>query len=69
MADTNAERQAATKQRKRQEGYSQIPIWVHVTQRNQLMQQFPGPRGGIDWSAVIDTAIQAGDKRDKRDKP
>ena len=65
MADTNAERQAATKQRKRQEGYSQIPIWVHVTQRNQLMQQFPGPRGGIDWSAVIDAAIQSRERGTK----
>lgn len=53
-------RQAKFEARKRAEGYQRIPIWVHRDELPELKAKYPGPRGGVDWQAVLDAALKEG---------
>lgn len=52
-----AERQQALVERRAQSGQARVTVWAQQAQLDALKGQFPGPRGGIDWQAVIDKAL------------
>jgi hypothetical protein len=55
---STAERQAAMKARRQAEGQVKVALWAGVDQLEALKAAFPGPRGGIDWQAVIARALK-----------
>lgn len=55
---STSERQRDLKQRRKAEGIHRVMIWVSADDREALRQHFPGPRGGIDWQAVITAALR-----------
>lgn len=58
MRKTNAERQQALAERRAAAGMRPHRLWISDSDADQLRVKFEGPRGGIDWQAVIRTALQ-----------
>ena len=54
---TGAERQARLTERRKAEGKRRVPAWLAAHEEAELKRLYPGPRGGIDWSAVIRAAL------------
>lgn len=54
---STAERQAALKARRVADGQVKVTLWAGADQLEALKAAFPGPRGGIDWGAVIKKAL------------
>jgi hypothetical protein len=61
---SSAERQTRYEEKRRGEGFQRVPIWVHENELVALRQRYPGPRGGVDWSAVVQAALSAPTKAD-----
>lgn len=57
MTKSNSERQAELKARRVADGQVKVTLWAGVDQLEALKAAFPGPRGGIDWGAVIKKAL------------
>jgi hypothetical protein len=64
-AATGADRRARHEARRKSEGYQRVPIWVHADELAELRTRYPGPRGGVDWAAVVRTALGGADHADK----
>jgi erythromycin esterase-like protein len=56
-ASTGAERQAKLKEQRTMDGFKRVPVWLHERDIAALRAQYPGPRGGIDWGAVLRRAL------------
>jgi hypothetical protein len=56
-AASTAQRQTRHEQKRRAEGFQRVPIWVHESELAALRQRYPGPRGGVEWGAVIQAAL------------
>lgn len=52
-----AERQRAFRERRAAEGKRRAVLWITPAQGDALRSRFPGPRGGIEWNAVITAAL------------
>jgi hypothetical protein len=39
------------------QGLKQIYIWISEDHIKRLKEKYPGPRGGINWTAVIEAAL------------
>ncbi len=59
-ASDTAARQAKLKEQREADGYRRVPIWVHERDLDALRERYPGPRGGVDWGAVISIAKRGG---------
>lgn len=57
-ATTAAERQAKLRAQRESDGFKRVPIWIHESILHKLRERYPGPRGGVDWIAVIDKALE-----------
>lgn len=57
MAKTTSERQSELKARRQIQGKREARIWATGDDLERLRAKYPGPRGGIDWQAVIRAAI------------
>lgn len=53
----NAERQKQFNRAKRSAGLKSVAVWLSAECIEELKQRFPGPRGGIDWLAVVARAL------------
>ncbi|NCU20612.1 hypothetical protein EOM89_07720 [Candidatus Falkowbacteria bacterium] len=53
-----ARRQQDLKQRRHAQGLVRVTLWASQDERESLRQHYPGPRGGIDWQAVIAAALR-----------
>lgn len=53
---SSSARQAALTERRVAAGWRRIPVWLEARDIDLLRRRFPGPRGGIDWKAVIKQA-------------
>jgi hypothetical protein len=58
MMKSTAERQAELKARRQEAGQVRVTVWAGNDQLEALKAAFPGPRGGIDWQAVIHNALR-----------
>lgn len=56
-AASTAERQAKHEAKRKADGYQRIPIWVSHDELTALRTRYPGPRGGVDWRAVVAAAL------------
>lgn len=54
---TGAERQKTLKKARLAAGLKLSNVWLPESTLIQLRQYFPGPRGGIDWTRVADSAL------------
>ena len=54
-----APRQQALRQRRQAQGQVRVTLWASQDEREALRQRYPGPRGGIDWQAIIAAALAA----------
>jgi hypothetical protein len=54
----NAERQAKFTERMKAEGWRRVPVWVQESDLDALRKEYPGPRGGVDWQAVLDAVLR-----------
>jgi hypothetical protein len=52
-----AERQARYADRQKGQGKQRVAFWADPEQLEALRERYPGPRGGIDWSAVAQRAV------------
>lgn len=57
MGQTGAERQQRLTDKRIAEGQQRVAVWLSQDDLDALRTQFPGPRGGIDWTAVAKTAL------------
>ena len=57
MADRRAKHEA----KRKAEGYQRVPIWVSHDEMTTLRNRYPGPRGGVDWGAVVAAALRGSD--------
>ncbi len=55
---TAAERQKRLHEKRLAEGTRPYKVWVSDQDSSALQRAFPGPRAGIDWQAVIDSALR-----------
>ena len=53
------ERQKALAERRKKQGKKQFTIWADSKVLERLKKSYPGERGGIRWTDVMDAAIQA----------
>ena len=53
-----SERQKELTDKRRAAGISKVSVWLSDQDREELRKLYPGPRGGIDWAAVVRAAIQ-----------
>jgi hypothetical protein len=60
QAASDADRRAKHEAQRRAEGYRRVPIWVHRDELDALRARYPGPRGGVDWQAVVRAALRQG---------
>lgn len=60
-----SERQKALKDARIASGMKASSVWLPEKLLEQLKERFPGPRGGIDWLAVVKSAIGEGMDRPK----
>jgi len=58
MTATNAEHQQALRARREAEGLKRFTLWLNQQDSESLKQRYPGPKGGVDWSAVIRAALE-----------
>lgn len=56
---TGSERQKALKEARIASGMKGSNVWLPVKVLDQLKEKFPGPRGGIDWLAVVKSALDS----------
>jgi hypothetical protein len=54
-----AERQSKWIESQRAEGRRMVKAWLAGDDIAALKLRFPGPRGGIDWPAVVEAALSA----------
>ena len=57
---SDADRRAQHEARRKAEGYRRVPIWVHRDELTALRERYPGPRGGVDWQAVVSASLRQG---------
>lgn len=38
-------------------GFQKVSVWVAGHDLDQLRARYPGPRGGVDWAAVVAAAL------------
>jgi hypothetical protein len=57
---TGAQRQQRLKAKRQEAGQQFARFWVPASDLEALKQRFPGPRGGIDWPAVVAAALAPG---------
>ena len=58
MSKSTSERQAELKARREEAGQVRVTVWAGNDQLEALKAAFPGPRGGVDWQAVIARALK-----------
>ena len=54
---TGAQRQQRLKAKRQEAGQQQMRFWVADREIEALKQRYTGPRGGIDWTAVVAAAL------------
>ena len=54
---SGSERQKALKESRLAAGMKVSNVWLPEPMLEQLKQKFPGPRGGVDWLAVVKSAL------------
>ena len=54
-----ADAAARTRKRRHAAGLRRAEGYVTARQHEALRVRFPGPRGGVDWQAVADAALEA----------
>lgn len=57
-ATINAARQKKLKENRRKAGMKCCNVWVMKDTAARLQAQYPGDRGGINWQAVINAALE-----------
>ncbi len=57
MPTSGAERQRLLKKARKAEGIRARKVWLSDADMDVLKARYPGPRGGIDWTAVICAAL------------
>lgn len=55
---TAAERQQTLKEARIAAGMKPSNVWLPVRLLDELKVKYPGPRGGIDWIAVVKAALK-----------
>lgn len=60
QAASDADRRAKHEAQRRAEGFQRVPIWVHRDELAALRERYPGPRGGVDWQAVVTASLRQG---------
>ena len=58
MEKTGPARQAKLRQSKRDDGLRRLELWTDDATIDALKERYPGPRGGIDWPALLEAALQ-----------
>ena len=53
-----AERQRKLTERRIAAGMVRAGVWLHRDALTALQARYPGPRGGVDWNAVLAAALQ-----------
>lgn len=56
---SGAERQARLAARRRADGSERACFWASARDLEALRRAYPGPRQGIDWTAVVGAALGA----------
>ena len=59
-----AQRQQSLKQRRHAQGQVRVTLWTGRDTLEELRQRYPGPRGGVDWQAIIAAALGKSENRD-----
>ena len=57
MKTDGFERQKKLREKRHKEGLKRAELWVNSLDLESLKTNFPGPKGGIDWNAVIKVAL------------
>ncbi len=55
---TSTERQRRLKQKRLAAGIKPNQVWLSDADIDALKSSYPGPKGGIDWAKVIQTALE-----------
>ena len=55
---SGSERQKALKDSRKASGQRLSNVWLPAVSLDQLREKFPGPRGGINWLAVVEAALK-----------
>lgn len=54
---SGSERQRDLIERRQAAGVTRMTVWLSDLDKGALREHFPGPRGGIDWGAVVQAAL------------
>lgn len=57
-AQNGSERQKRLIARRQAAGMSRLSIWLTDAEVDALRNRYPGPRGGVDWRAVVAAALR-----------
>ncbi len=57
MGTSGTDRQRALREKRQTEELKRFTVWLNQEDAGLLRAQYLGPRGGIDWELIVQTAL------------